>query len=353
MPMREPGFWRPHRAGEVPLMARLLAPAAFLFGAAGRLRRRFTTPERAAVPIICIGNISAGGTGKTPLALTIAERLMKQGEAVSFLTRGYGGQEEGPYHVDPVRDDAARVGDEPLLLAAVAPTWVSVNRPEGAAAAIRGGAGLVIMDDGFQNPSIQKDFSILLVDAATGLGNGRLIPAGPMRERMDDALARTNAVVKIGRGHAADKLAARARARAIPVFEAILRPENAPDLDGLPVVAFAGIGRPEKFYATLRELHAEIVATESFADHHMFTDRDAERLLQRARDLKAALVTTEKDLARLVGAPRGSARAQLRDAAKTVAVRVLFSDFAAFEALLRDQVKTARRRTARQTQTNR
>lgn len=347
MPMREPRFWRQPQTGDVPVLSRLLAPAAYLYGLAGRMRRRFTAAERAAVPVVCIGNMSAGGTGKTPLALTIAERLVGEGEAVHFLTRGYGGSELGPLRVDPLSDNAASVGDEPLLLAAVAPTWVAHDRPEGAAAAVRAGAQLIVMDDGLQNPTIAKDFSILVVDAALGLGNGRLIPAGPLRESMDDALSRVHAVVKMGRGHAADKLAARARARAIPVFRAILRPMPAPELDGLPVLAYAGIGRPEKFHATLRELHADIVATENFADHRMFSERDAHRLLTRAAALHATLVTTEKDMVRLRSAPEGSARARLRDMSKVVSVRALIDDFSAFDRLLHDHIAAARRRTAR------
>lgn len=344
--MHEPRFWRQAPAGTLPILPRLLAPAAYVYGLAGRMRRQFTRAERAGAPVICIGNISAGGSGKTPVALALATHFIAKGEAVHFLTRGYGGREKGPHRVDPSTDDAARVGDEPLLLAAVAPTWVSSDRVQGAAAAVEAGAKLIIMDDGFQNPALEKDFSILIVDAATGLGNGRLIPAGPLRERMGDALSRANAVIKIGRGHAADGLAARARAHAIPVFKAILRPAPAPELDGLPVIAFAGIGRPEKFFATLRELHAEIVASESHADHHMYSEREAAALLQRARDLKAALVTTEKDRVRLLGAPEGSARAQLRDAVKTVTIGALIDDFQTLEALLAEQIRIARRRTA-------
>lgn len=341
--MREPRFWQHPRAGGVSVLPSLLAPAAYLWGAAGRMRRRYAKPERAAVPVICIGNLSAGGTGKTPLALTLAERFIKSGEVVHFLTRGYGGREHGPLRVDPLRDTATDVGDEPLLLAAVAPTWVSVDRAEGAAAAARAGAALIIMDDGFQNPSLDKSISLLVVDAHAGLGNGRLIPAGPLREREADALARTGAVVIIGHGHAADGLAARARNRALPVFRAILRARPAPGLDGLTVLAFAGIGRPEKFYATLRELHANIVATEDFPDHHMFSEADAQRLLVRARDLNATLVTTEKDRVRLLHAPGGSARARLRDAAQTISIRTLIDDFTTFETLIRDAIEAARR----------
>jgi tetraacyldisaccharide 4'-kinase len=341
--MREPRFWRQPRAGEFMLLPHLLAPASWLYGLAGRLRHRTARPERPAVPVICIGNLTAGGTGKTPIAMALAERLIKAGETVHFLTRGYGGREHGPLHVDPARDKASDVGDEPLLLAAVAPTWVSTDRGEGAAAAARAGAGVIIMDDGLQNPTICKDFSILVVDAVTGLGNGRLIPAGPLRERAADALSRTGAIVKVGRGHAADGLIARGGNRAIPDFKAILRPSPAPELDGAPVLAFAGIGRPEKFYATLRELHADIVGAESFADHHMFSERDAQRLLIRARDLGAVPVTTEKDRVRLLHAPMGSHRARLRDEARTVTVRALIDDFDRLEALVRDAIAAARR----------
>ncbi|MGB3808594.1 MAG: tetraacyldisaccharide 4'-kinase [Parvibaculum sp.] len=341
--MREPRFWQHPRGGGGSVLPSLLAPAAWAWGAAGRMRRRYTVAQHAAVPIICIGNISAGGTGKTPLALTLAERLIKSGEAVHFLTRGYGGRESGPLRVDLMRDTAADVGDEPLLLAAVAPTWVSVNRAEGAAAAARAGAKLIIMDDGFQNPSLAKDISLLVVDAHAGLGNGRLIPAGPLRERVADALARTGAIVIVGHGHAADDLAARARNRALPVFRAILRAAPAPQLDGAPVLAFAGIGRPEKFYMTLRELHADLVGMVDFPDHHMFSEADAQSLLVRARDLNATLVTTEKDRVRLLHAPEGSARARLRDAVKTITIRAIIDDFAAFETLIRDAIALARR----------
>lgn len=323
-------------------MPHLLAPIAYLWGLAGRLRRAYVHPERAAVPIICIGNLTVGGTGKTPLALTLAERLIRSGEVVHFLTRGYGGSEHGPLRVDLTRDTAASVGDEPLLLAELAPTWVAVNRVEGAAAAARAGARLIIMDDGFQNPSLTKDFSLLVVDAHAGLGNARLVPAGPLRERMSDALKRTSAVMIVGRGHAADMIAARARNSALPVFRSILRAKDAPDLDGKHVLAFAGIGRPEKFYATLGELHADILASEDFPDHHMFTEADAQRLLVKARRLKATLVTTEKDRVRLFSAPEGSARARLRDAALTVPVRALIDELPTLEALIRDAVAQAR-----------
>jgi tetraacyldisaccharide 4'-kinase len=340
--MREPAFWQQRRNGGYSIMPSLLAPVAYLWGAGGRLQRHFTRTEKAPVPVICIGNLTAGGTGKTPIALTLAERFIKSGEAVYFLTRGYGGSEHGPLRVDLTRDTAENVGDEPLLLAAIAPTWVASDRVEGAAAAARGGAKLIIMDDGFQNPSLHKNFSLLVIDAQAGIGNARLIPAGPLRERVSDALARASAVVIVGRGHAADRLAARARNSALPVFRAILRAKNPPDLDGKAVMAFSGIGRPAKFYATLKELHAVLVGVQDFPDHHMFTESDAQKLMVRARDLGAILVTTEKDRVRLLAAPAGSARARLRDIVTTVPVRALIEDLPALEALIRDAVAQAR-----------
>ena len=344
--MREPRFWYPPRRGAAPLLpSRMLAPAGWVFGLAGRIRRRRAAPERAAVPVICIGNLTAGGAGKTPVALTIAERLMATGEKVHFLTRGHGGRERGPIRVDPARHGAADVGDEPLLLAAVAPTWVSARRPEGAAAAVRGGAQLVVMDDGFQNPHLAKDFSILVVDAASGVGNGRLMPAGPLRERIDDALERAHAIVLNGRGHAADGIAARARARGLPVFNAITRPASPPDFGTAPLVAFAGIGRPEKFYRTLADLGAEVVETVDFADHHMYSERDALQLLVKARERGARLVTTEKDAARLTHAPAGSARARLREAAMQLPVRALIADIDTLMAQISDATRRARRRS--------
>ncbi|PKQ04000.1 MAG: tetraacyldisaccharide 4'-kinase [Alphaproteobacteria bacterium HGW-Alphaproteobacteria-12] len=342
--MREPGFWYPIRRGSTPLAARLLSPAGFLYGLAGRMRRASTKPERAAVPVICIGNVTAGGAGKTPLALTIAERFIAEGESVHFLTRGYGGREQGPIRVDPMRHDAGDVGDEPLLLAGAAPTWVSANRPEGAAAAVRGGAGLIVMDDGFQNPRLFKDFSILVIDAATGIGNGQLIPAGPLRERVDDALARASAIILTGRGHAGDGIAARARARGIPVFRSIIRPAASPDFGDGPFIAFAGIGRPEKFFQTLRETNIELTETIPFPDHHMFSESDAVRLLVRAREVGARLVTTEKDAARLAHAPGASARARLGDAVLRLPVRALVNDIDMLMALASDAVGRARRR---------
>jgi len=343
-PMREPHFWYPVSRNHLGIAARLLAPAGFLYGAAGGLKRRLVKPVQSALPVICIGNITSGGAGKTPVAMTIASLLLSQGERVHFLSRGYGGRERGPIRVDPFHHGARDVGDEPLLLATVASTWVAADRPKGAAAAERGGAGLIIMDDGFQNPSLNKDFSILVVDAAVGLGNGRLIPAGPLRENVDSALARTNAVMLTGRGHAGDGIAARARARGIPVFRSIVRPPSPLETGGGSLLAFAGIGRPDKFFQTLRDLGAEIAETVSYPDHHAYHDSDALALLVRARELNARLITTEKDAVRLTHAAPGTPLARLAEATATLPVRAHIAEIDTLMALIRDAVARARRR---------
>lgn len=290
--MRAPDFWA--RPG--PLGA-LLAPLGWAYGAAvaGRLKRR--RPWRAPVPVLCIGNVVAGGAGKTPVALALAARLQARGKAVHFLSRGYGGRERGPLAVDPERHSAVEVGDEPLLLARQAPTWVAADRPAGARAAVAAGAGIVVMDDGYQNPALAKDLSLLVVDGGYGFGNGRVIPAGPLREPVAAALSRAQGVVLLGedeRGVAGevDGRVPLLRARAVPGPEAeALRRRR--------VVAFAGIGRPEKLFASLRSMDCELLAGHAFADHHPYTGAEIDRLRQEARRGDAVLVTTAKDAVRL------------------------------------------------------
>jgi tetraacyldisaccharide 4'-kinase len=283
--------------------------------------------------VICVGNITVGGAGKTPVAIHIAEYFIAQDYLVHFLTRGYGGREKGPLLVDPKIHTAVDVGDEPLLLARIAPTWVSADRVAGSAAAAKAGARLIIMDDGLQNPGLEKDFSLLVVDALAGIGNGRLLPAGPMREELNDALGRTNAVILVGRGHGGDGVAARAQARAIPVFRAILRATPTSPLDKVAVVGFSGIGRPEKFFQTLRDLRAEVIGTYPFPDHHNFTEADATKLLQAAEDAGARLITTEKDFMRLIDAVSDSARSRLKSASTVLPVRILIDGFDSLMAL--------------------
>lgn len=288
--MHAPDFW--HGPPD-NLAARLLAPLGAAYGALGRLRSIGVTPWRAPVPVICVGNLTVGGAGKTPTVLALAERLQSRGLSVACLSRGYGGSERGPLQVDPARHSAAEVGDEPLLLARVASAWIARDRKDGAQAAIAEGADVVVLDDGLQNPSLHKHLSLIVIDAGYGIGNGRVLPAGPLREPVARGLARGQAIVLIGDGDMPV-------ATALPVLRARLAPnEAASALKGRRVAAFAGIGRPEKFAATLRQLGAELVSMTAFADHHPYREDKVARLIEAAQRAGAILVTTEKDFVRL------------------------------------------------------
>ncbi|MDA0239115.1 MAG: tetraacyldisaccharide 4'-kinase [Proteobacteria bacterium] len=290
--MRTPEFWYRESGGA---LASLLSPVGFLYARIAAARLKNSDPKPVSIPVICIGNILSGGTGKTPVALSIARKLQQRSLDVHFLTRGYGGNTAGPLRVDPAIHNATDVGDEALLLCAQAPTWVAADRHKGAEAAVAAGAAVIIMDDGFQNPGLRKDFSILVFNGADGLGNGHLFPAGPLRETFADGLERAQAAVIIGedKQRLGDRMA-------IPVLSAALVPDDSSkSLEGQKVVAFAGIGRPGKFFDTLAQLGCVLAETHPFADHHPYQTSELTRLKDRAETLGARLVTTTKDAARL------------------------------------------------------
>lgn len=254
--------------------------------------RRVAKPGwRAPVPVICCGNVTVGGAGKTTVVLDLARRLLDRGQAVHILLRGYGGRSRGPHRVQ-LDDTAADVGDEALLLAEVAPTWTGGDRADSARLAVEAGASVLLMDDGLQNPSLTKDFSFLVVDGATGFGNGRVLPAGPLREPVAAGAARCQAAIAIGAGVALPP--------ALPVLRARLTqgPEISA-LRGQRVLAFAGIAYPDKFFAPLIAAGALLVRRAPFPDHYAYHRRDIETLLDRAASLDAVLVTTPKDAVRL------------------------------------------------------
>ncbi len=296
--MKAPRFWW-RKPG---LAARLLQPASLLYGAIAE--RRMNRPGRpGGVPVICIGNVTVGGSGKTPTAIHVASMLRSIGRHPAFLTRGYGGALSGPIQVDRTRHGFREVGDEALLLARHHPTIVARDRPAGAAMAASLGADVVLMDDGLQNPSLAKDLSIAVFDGAVGIGNGLPLPAGPLRARLSVHWERIDAVLVVGPGEPGSTIAAEARRRQRPVLLGELRPDpgSAARLRGRRVLAFAGIGRPEKFFATLREIGAELVETRSFADHHGYGEREIADLLEVSAQAGLVPVTTEKDLVRLDG----------------------------------------------------
>jgi tetraacyldisaccharide 4'-kinase len=257
--------------------------------------------ERAGAPTICVGNFVAGGAGKTPAALALARMLIGDGRRVAFLSRGYGGAERvEPLLVDAGAHTPAMVGDEPLLLAKLAQCWVGTDRVRSARSAVAAGANALILDDGLQNPGLIKDLSFAVVDGETGFGNGLCVPAGPLRAPVSVQLPFVRALIVLGGGDAAaSRIAALAPGK--PLIRASLEPDAlaAAPLIGREVVAFAGIARPEKFYATLRRVGAQIVATRDFADHHAYTQREVEALIEEAGRRGALLTTTEKDLVRL------------------------------------------------------
>jgi len=306
---REPGFWQAERS----LAGRLLAPAGWAYGRAVAWRFARSRPFRAGVPVICVGNPVLGGGGKTPTAIAVARLLAGLGRRPHFLTRGYGGRLQGPVTVGGGHGPGD-VGDEALLLAAHAPTHVAADRPAGAAHAVAAGADAIVMDDGFQNPTIAKDLGLLVVDGAAGVGNGKVFPAGPLREPLAAQLARAEALAVIGAGARGATVAEAARAAGVLVLGARLVPAaGAPDLAGAALVAFCGIARPEKFRRTLEAAGARIAEALIFADHHAFSPHDVARILAAAERHRARPVTTEKDAVRLTedADPGGRLRARL------------------------------------------
>lgn len=302
--MRPPEFWQHDGAA-----GRLLAPLGAVYAAAGRWRRRHQRPVDPGVPVVCVGNVTAGGTGKTPAALALAALLAEAGRRVAFVSRGHGGRERGPLGVDPARHDAAAVGDEPLLLAARAPTWIARDRAAGARAAVAAGADAIVLDDGHQNGRLVKRLSLLVVDAGYGIGNGRVHPAGPLREPWHEGLARADALLLVDPADGEPAAPLPPLPADLPVLQARLEPlPDAMALAGQRVLAFAGIGRPAKFFATLSGLGAEVAAAHAFADHHRFAPEQVMALVEEAHALGALPVTTEKDHVRLPAEARAMVR---------------------------------------------
>jgi tetraacyldisaccharide 4'-kinase len=300
--------------------------------------------RQADLPVICLGNLTVGGAGKTPAALAVAQLLHAAHERPFFLSRGYGGQLAGPVRVNPSLHRAANVGDEPLLLARVAPTVVARDRIAGATFARSAGASVIVMDDGFQNPSLAKDLNIILVDGSRGIGNGRVIPAGPLRAPLGSQLDRTQAIIVVGAPDAAAQVIQRAQRRGTPVFYGRLEPDRAVvnAIGQRKVLAFAGIADPAKFFATLTAVGIQIANRAEFSDHHRFTAADAHDLLAQARAKNLMLLTTEKDLVRLAGETE---LAQLATHASALPVRLVIDDQDRLRQMILTAMATARRKT--------
>jgi len=339
--MREPAFWyRPSS-----WISHLLVPLGALYGLVAGWRLRQNGFD-AGIPVLCVGNYHVGGAGKTPAVLALVALLRGLGETPVVLSRGYGGRLRGPTRVDGERHTAADIGDEPLMMARTVPVVVARDRVDGLALARAQGASVILLDDGFQNPAITKDCSLIVIDGTRGLGNGRVFPAGPLRAPLASQLACTDALIVVGDGGAADAVAVAIAAQGKPVLSARLTPDRASlaSLRGKRVLAFAGIGDPERFFRTLRASGIEVVEQRAFDDHHAFSPVEIEALIAEAQRGALTLVTTEKDIARLRGVkgfPCG---------AKDIvpfAVTLEFDDAASLRAFVADRLFQAREKKFR------
>jgi tetraacyldisaccharide 4'-kinase len=339
--MREPAFWyRP-----ASWKSHLLKPLAALYGAvaAHRLKRKGL---KAGIPVLCVGNYHGGGAGKTPTVLALANLLRELGQTPVVLSRGYRGKLRGPVRVDASRHGASDVGDEPLMLSQSLPVVVSRDRADGVALAKSQGATVILMDDGFQNPAVAKDASLIVIDSVRGIGNAQVMPAGPLRAPLSAQIERTDALVVIGEGNAADAVAGTIAGQGKPVLRARLKADESSlsALRGKRALAFAGIGDPARFFNTLRDNGIDVASTRVFPDHHPLTPDEAASLVAEANSGGLTLVTTEKDLARL-RSPEG-----LPDWARTVVpfkVTLAFDDAAALRTFVSAQLFKARERRAR------
>ncbi len=286
--MKTPEFWKSEN-----LLAGILTPLGLIYGLATALRFRFKKSRKISCPVICIGNLTAGGTGKTPVSVSIAGLLQKNGRQPFFVTRGYGGKSQNIF-ADAKKYNVRETGDEALLLARQAPTVINSDRKAGAELAIKHGADTIIMDDGFQNPGLYKDLSFLVFDGTAGIGNGKCIPAGPLRETFTAGIKRAQAIIILGE----DKHNLSARTTNLPVFRGRIKALS-PKIVPQNVIAFAGIGRPQKFYDSLQELGFSLIKTFDFGDHHFYTEDELQNLLHEAHYFNAELFTTAKDFVKI------------------------------------------------------
>jgi tetraacyldisaccharide 4'-kinase len=334
--VREPAFWHRPKSWK----SHLLRPLAALYGAVAALRLQRKGFD-AGVPVLCVGNYHVGGAGKTPAVLALAGILRELGETPVVLSRGYGGKLRGPVMVDPSRHTAEKVGDEPLMMASRVPVVVARDRVNGVAMARSQRASVILMDDGFQNPAIAKDAALIVIDSERGIGNGYVIPAGPLRAPLPPQLVRTDALIVVGEGDASKEIAAAVIAREGQVLSAHLKPNAASvaALAGKRVLAFAGIGDPQRFFRTLRSSGIDVVRERAFADHHNFSNNEIEALLAESRDDALTLVTTEKDLARL---REGGEFSELARAIVPFAITLEFEDGGKLRKFLADRLFKAR-----------
>ncbi len=330
--MAEPRFWQ----SKTHPVSLAILPASYLYAGLEALNRRFTHAQHPGKPVICVGNLTAGGAGKTPTVQWLTKWLTQENRRPAVLSRGFGGSLKGPLRVEPTQHSAAQVGDEPLMLADTCAVYICADRHQSLRLAAQDGHTVMVKDDGFQNPSMTHHFNLIVIDGATGIGNGRLLPAGPLRQPLSIALKKLDALLVIGEpSHSSlEPLMKSVKAMGKPVFRGEIKPQSAkPKKSNARVHAFCGIAKPEKFIASLREHGYDVAQVSSFGDHHAFTEAEAERLL--ASDLK--LITTQKDMARLQGSAKGTALAHLAKAASSLPIALHIPEGEA----LREAIDTA------------
>jgi tetraacyldisaccharide 4'-kinase len=322
--------------------ARALSPLAKIYGMIAGRRIRRANPPSVQVPVLCVGNFTVGGAGKTPTSIALAKAATAAGLKPGILSRGYGGAFSGLHRVDPDHDSARHVGDEPILLARHAPVVVCADRVAGAGALVADGCDFIIMDDGFQSARLHFDYALMVVDAGRGIGNGRVLPAGPLRADLTDQLVRTDALLKIGTASGADQVVRSAARAAKPIYESVLQPKDLSHIARERLFAFAGIGDPSKFFRTLNEAGLDVVQTRSFPDHHPYTGEDAADLIREAAADRLALITTAKDHVRLLdGSPAGR---ELADQTLVLEVELVFSHPQTAQNIIRDTRERAKAR---------
>ncbi|WP_235918924.1 tetraacyldisaccharide 4'-kinase [Aureimonas psammosilenae] len=336
-----PAFWWRSDAG---WPARCLFPAAALYGAVSRWRMDRGARVETGLPVICVGNFTVGGGGKTPTCLALAKAALAQGLRPGFVSRGHGGATRSAVLVDPEHHHAGLVGDEPMLLAHQAPTAVAVNRGEAAALLRAEGVDFIIMDDGFQSARLAVDFALLVVDAGRGIGNGRVLPAGPLRAPLIDQVRHADALLVVGKGAAGDEAIRRTARGGKPVFEAHLQAREPERLHGVPLFAFAGIADPAKFYRTLADLGLSVAGTRDFPDHHVFSGEEIAELKEAAARGGARLVTTAKDAARLRASRLG---AEFLENTEVLEVDLVFEPHDLGRRFVRETLAAHRRRRSR------
>ncbi|MFI0843605.1 tetraacyldisaccharide 4'-kinase [Mesorhizobium sp. IMUNJ 23232] len=329
-------WWRPPG-----WQAWALSPVSAIYGAVAR-RRLVTAPrEPVDLPVLCVGNFTVGGSGKTPVAIALAKQAAEMGRKPGFLSRGHGGSSSAPRIVDPAADSARDVGDEPLLLAAHAPVAVSPDRAAAARMLAAQGCDFLIMDDGFQSARILFDYALLVVDARHGIGNGKVLPAGPLRAHVADQLHYADAVLRMGEGTAADPVLQAAPGAGKPVFGAVLRPRNPARFAGRRMLAFAGIGHPDKFFETLRQAGAEVAVAQPFPDHHFYAADELQSLADTAQGQNLGMVTTAKDAARLSGM---GLPAEILGMVEVLEIDAVFEDDRTAERIVRDALAAWKKR---------